>query len=79
MASQTPAQERASPTGIHHDRTTAPARHVGGACRAHTHALLDIFPRSSLDAMIADSNCIIPLSGRAERRIFTPATTVGRL
>jgi hypothetical protein len=36
-----------------------------GVARVHTHALLDIFHRISMAAMIAGSNCIIPLSGQA--------------
>jgi hypothetical protein len=37
---------------------------IADVARAHTHALPDIFHRSSMDAMIADSNCIFPLSGK---------------
>jgi hypothetical protein len=38
---------------------------IAGVARAHTHALLDIFHRSSMAAVIADSNCI-RTSGRPE-------------
>ncbi len=39
---------------------------IAGVARAHSHALPDIFHRSSMAAMIADSNRIIPSSGTAE-------------
>jgi hypothetical protein len=39
--------------------------------QVHAHALLGIFDRSSMAAMIVDSTCAISLSGQAERRLGT--------
>jgi hypothetical protein len=46
---------------------TARSCRIAGVARAHTHALLDIFHRSSMASMITDSNCIISLPRRTDR------------